>query len=98
MTRPTSVTWLSLAAALALPACSLVNDPPALPAPPSDGGVTDADGLDASDAADGGNVDGGPVCRAREVCFNGTTVDDDCDEAIDWADLDCANAAACCAE
>lgn len=97
MRRPTSAMWLSLVVAvLTLPACSLLNHPAALPAPPSDAGVTDAEGLDAGDAGDGGNVDGGPVCRAREVCFNGPSVDDDCDEATDCADLDCANAAACC--
>jgi len=87
---------LTTCALLALTACSLGNDPVPLPLPPQDGGVQ-------SDAGDGGNVDGGPICRAREICFNAAALpsvpdglDDDCDGATGCADLDCANEARCC--
>ena len=45
---------------------------------------------------DAGRNDGGG-CRSRETCFNGVTVDDDCDGVTDCDDLDCANDARCCA-
>lgn len=84
----------TMTALLALTACSITNDPAPLPLPPQDGGTLDGSQLDGGDAGDGESPDA-TTCRAREICFNGG-VDDDCDQATDCDDLDCANEAACC--
>jgi hypothetical protein len=102
MRRPSTFTFMVLCASLALPACTLLNAPDALPRPPSDSGARDTGtiGSDggASDAALDPDMDGdaGPGCLAREICFNGASQDDDCDDAVDCDDLDCAGNAACC--
>jgi hypothetical protein len=83
-------------ALLALPACTLLNAPDPLPATPVDGGLADADDETSPDAGDDAGTDAGPSCRAREICFNGPTTDDDCDGVVDCNDLDCAGNAACC--
>jgi len=103
MRKSSTSCFVLLCASLALPACTLLNAPDALPPFPVDGGGVESDGGGSEDASsddmtldEDGGVDAGVDvgCRSREICFNGS--DDDCDDAIDCDDLDCASNAACC--